>query len=399
MRRICVFVTVGSGLARDVLTSAENPGIGGSQYAALRLARLLAEEFPARETLLVTDQPAARFEGSPFPHLGFTHWDTWRAGENDCVVVTNSQFRNPAVVRCVEGAGRVIGWSHHPFDRTLRSHLLPRMDVVVSPGVFALASNRLLGVEGIHIPHHIPPGSGERRVPPRPPEQVNFVFMSSGLAIKGFWDVMAIWGTIREAVPQARLHVVGNTPIPLPRETASTSYSFIERDIEEGRLVLHGPVGIGKSVLFGDMHIGLVNPRGLSESFVLTAFELMASGIPIVSTSRQGMYESMRYLPEAESRTVSRISRTAIELATNPESLQLLADRAQASVAEMHQLGPEIASRWVRLADDDDLQGTRRELQPMWPLDHPARRVVAAVGGLIYYRFRLRRRWRRLARP
>lgn len=397
MRRICIFVTVGDALGTEVLTAPENPGIGGSEFTAFRLGRLISETYPTRDVLLVTNQPAAQFAESSAPNVRFEDWNTWRARPNDCAIVTNSQFRYPEVVRCVEAAGRVIGWSRHPFDQTLKSHLLPRMDAVVSPGVFALKSNRALGTSGIHIPHYIFPSSATQWDAPKPGGPINFVSMSSGLAIKGFWDVLEIWRKIRTAVPRARLHIIGSTPVALPRRHENKADQGIGEDVRSGRLVLYGPVGLGKSELLAEMHIGLVNPRGLSESFVSTAFEMMAHGVPVVSSSRHGMYESMRYFPESQAVTIAGIARRAIALSNDPELLKELSVRSRAAVTELHDLGPTIATRWLRLADDDDLSATRAELEPLWPLHHGLLRVLSGTASLLHYKLRLKRRWRRFA--
>jgi glycosyltransferase involved in cell wall biosynthesis len=397
VRRICILVTVGADVDASFLSAGQNPGIGGSEFAAFRLARLLGEQHPEREVLLVTNRPATQFAESADSNIGFEQWAQWSASSRDCVIVTNSQFRNPEIIEAVKDAGRVIGWSHHPFDMSLRHHRLARMDAIVSPGVFSLASNRLIGFSGIHIPYYILP---REDAPPRalePGEAVNYVFMSSGLAIKGFWDMIDIWQEIRGSIAQSRLHIIGNTPVVLPIEGGPRAASMVAADLASGRIVLHGPVGFGKAELFRDMHIGIVNPRGLSESFVLTAFEMLACGVPIVSSSRQGMYESMRHFPESRGITVRGIARKAIDLGCDPALHSALSARAKPVIDELHAMGPEIASRWLRLADDEDLRATRRELQPMWPLERKAVRLLAGIGSLLHYRLRLKRRWRRYA--
>jgi len=400
LRRICVYVALSQNDLPVLLSAEENPGIGGSEFAALRLGRLLSSTYPGRDVIMVTGHSTDPSPALP-PNLLLRDWNDWSAGPGDAAIVSNGQFRDTEVVKSARDAGRIIALSHHPFDRSLRTHLLSRevdFDAVVSPGAFAIASNRLLGVRGVHIPYHIPASLSDPALAPAPDGPVNFVFMSSGLAIKGFWDVWAVWRHIRAALPQARLHVIGNLPDGALHQGNDAS-AGMQEDIGQGRVVLHGRMGAGKNELLRSMHIGIVNPRGLSECLPFTAFEMMAAGVPIVSSSRHGMYESMRFLPELQGATLRGIARRAITLAQNSDLWRESSVRSREAVDGVHGLGGEIAERWTRLADAPDIAAAKREMVPLWTLTEPRRRVGVAVGSLLHYRLRLRRRWRRAANP
>lgn len=380
-------MNLGAQAQPDVLSEVDNPGLPGTAFVSLQVARLVASEQPARQVRIVTERPATDFVADDQPNLAFECWYDWAADPNDCVVVSGELLADAGVRHSLRRAGRNVGWSRHPFDRLfLRKEGRLPTDAVVSPGAFAVASNRVLRVQGVHIPHPVVSTAVSSRTPPSPDGAIEFVFMSSGLPIKGFWDALIIWRTVHARLPRARLHIIGRVPSAAP----------LAHEVSAGSVVLHGEMGVEKREVLERMHVGIVNPRGLSESWCSTAFELMAHGVPIVSSGGHGMYESMRFLPELVAPTLAGQAGRAVALVEDPARWLELSDRSRAAVDDLERLRPAIALRWGRLADGDGRMLT--ELRPMWVLDRPRRRLSLGVLGLLHYRAVLRRRWRRAAR-
>lgn len=389
-------IFVGLGQFRNIyrLFEEENPGIGGTAFVSIRLALLMKETYPHRNVSLVTDSHELSKHGDPGGRVDVLDWNKWKATKSDCLVISNSQFRDEDVAVSACDAGRLIGWSHHPFDVNFRSSLLKKFDAIVSPGLFALDSNRALGIECVHIPHPtVRPRSGSDKLD-KIDQPVNFVYMSSGLLIKGFWDIIQIWEVLSQKSPNSVLHMVGPIPYNLDGPHLRNIGFFFLDQVEAGRIVLHGNMTAGKYELFETMQIGLLNPRGLSESFQLTAFEFMAAGLPLVSSAKHGNFESMRFFPENVAHSNRSIANTAADLAADPSTMAELSRRARECAGEMHRLGPEIARRWLYLVDCDEDALSSPTLPPFWNIRGRRRRVVMATAGLVHYKLRLKRKWR-----
>jgi glycosyltransferase involved in cell wall biosynthesis len=407
--RLCFWEWLGEGTPASGWEHGTNPGATGSAFIAVRVVTLLARSMPERQFVLVDASAAAPRPNVLPDNVEFCSAVDWAAGSSDSLVLPAGALRSHLALHAATNAGRLIAWSHHPFDPALLGHRIGRRpDAVVSPGAFAVASNRMSRHAVTQIPHPVAPVASLKASQPDSGAPFELVFMSSGLAIKGLPDVATLWRGLRHRLPDARLHIIG-TAFPAPSDETRTlpvtgEYLFAARldefrsDIADGRVILHGRMGIERFSLLAACHAGIVNPRGLSESWCITAFEMMAIGLPIVSSGEFGMYEPMRFLPDQMQRSRRGQIDAIVRLARDRDHWIESSGRAVAAVAAGRDSESEIVRRWRTLMDIADTGPTVDSLPDLWELPTPHRRLARAVWMLVVYRLVLRRRWRRFMR-
>jgi glycosyltransferase involved in cell wall biosynthesis len=404
--RLCFWEWLGGDTPASGWEHGTNPGAGGSAFVTVRVVDLLARSRPDRHFILVDASGAAPRPRTLPDNVEFRGPVDWLAGPNDAVVIPAGALRAASAMRATTNAGRLIAWSHHPFDPALLGRRVGRRpEAVVSPGAFAVASNRMSRYAITHIPHPVAQVASVRARRPDNRKRFELVFMSSGLAIKGLPDVAALWHELRYRLPGARLHIIGHDRLApgdeadmlraAGRHRRVSALDVFCGDIADERVILHGRMGAERFALLAACHAGIVNPRGISESWCITAFEMMAVGLPIVSSGEFGMYESMRSLPNQMKRSRRGQVEAIVRLAQDADHWTESSDRAVVAVLTRHDSEPEIVRRWLAVTGIEDPGPTVDPLPDLWGLSAPRLRLARAVGTLILYRLALRRRWRR----
>lgn len=142
--------------------------------------------------------------------------------------------------------------------------------------------------------------------PRRTDYDMNVTYIGSLIYQKSFHVLAGHWKRILEAVPDAKLHVIGTGKLydrnaklgDLGIAEASYEEMFLEnlRD-EQGKVldsvIFHGLVGEGKTEIFHNTAVGVVNPLASTETFCLCAMEMEAQGIPVVSRRKNGLLDTV----------------------------------------------------------------------------------------------------------
>ena len=135
------------------------------------------------------------------------------------------------------------------------------------------------------------------------PPHDDVFYMGSLVKGKGFHVLARYWSDIVQAVPTARLHVVGsrrlyNEGAALGRlGVASPAYErrFARYLTIRGKLrddvVLHGILGPDKWQRLRAAKVAVTNPTGAGETFCLSAAEFGLLGVPVVTRNAGGLID------------------------------------------------------------------------------------------------------------
>lgn len=135
---------------------------------------------------------------------------------------------------------------------------------------------------------------------PAPAQEDNVFFMGSLTEQKGFHVLARHWQAIVQAVPTARLHVVGSGQLysrdavlgPMGLAAAGYERQFARFVTENGRIrddiVFHGTVGADKLDLLMRAKVAVANPTGIGETFCISALEFGLLGVPVVTRNAGG---------------------------------------------------------------------------------------------------------------
>ena len=151
---------------------------------------------------------------------------------------------------------------------------------------------------------------------------------------KGF-DVLArVWKRIVKNVPNAQLYVIGNGQLykrnsklgSLGVADESFEKKFSKYLIENGALMqsVHfcGALGVEKKDVFMKTSVGVMNPSGVTETFGLSAVEMEACGIPVVTKAKNGLFDTVKngytgYLIRNDREIVDKITSLLIDETKN----------------------------------------------------------------------------------
>ncbi len=132
----------------------------------------------------------------------------------------------------------------------------------------------------------------------------NVVFVGNLTPLKGFHILAAQWKKVLDKVPDAQLYVIGAGNL-YDRKIRLGKYGTADEKYEQqfmkylcdvkGKILpsVHflGNLGIEKSEILKKMKVGVVNPSALTETFCISAVELQAHGVPIVTIKKNSFLE------------------------------------------------------------------------------------------------------------
>lgn len=146
---------------------------------------------------------------------------------------------------------------------------------------------------------------GERFPLRRQPETPAVTYTGSLIHAKGFHLLARVWKDVLREVPEAQLYVIGSgrlydrSAAVGPLQVASGRYEaeFAGDLMENGRLLpsVHflGTMGLEKLEIYQRTSVGVMNPSGRTETFGLSAVEMGACGIPVVTKAANGLFDTV----------------------------------------------------------------------------------------------------------
>jgi len=362
-----------------------NPGVGGTELTVIRLALKLSTISPNWEIILVNNS-IVDIVDSP-SNLKQTCFDTPQdffqyltPGSPSVIVATVSVLKNVPIFLLQQSSQCLIAWSHHPFDRDLKSMAtLVKFRAIVCSGVYQYYSNlvsdfRLLHIQDMFI---LPTPINNNEKKPLDENQVNIVYLGALIPAKGFLEVAKTWEKLKEKFPKIRIHVIGSSAtygnesesklVPTDLDYATKILKFIpEEDIYDGNVIFYGNLGVEKFNIIEKCDLAILNPTGQSESFPASPLEIMALGVPVIASDDYGMSDCMRYFPELKINGFQDIPNKVEYLVQDPLRYQELQQRSVAVAQWFSSQNAQIIIRWLRLLDDV-FENENLQLPPVAP--------------------------------
>ena len=207
----------------------------------------------------------------------------------------NEYYHNPSV-------SRVVFVSHEMYDRYIDHPIIQKSQYIFN--MFDASSFEI------------------RKVP----ECRNVTYTGSLVPAKGFHILAKAWKKILKEVPDAQLYIIGDGKL-YDRNSelgdlgiANKSYEklFTPYISEDGHILesVHfcGSLGIEKLEIYNKTTVGVMNPSGRTETFGLSAVEMSACGIPVITKKANGLLDTVidgktGYLISSERELASKIIR------------------------------------------------------------------------------------------
>lgn len=171
----------------------------------------------------------------------------------------------------------------------------------------------------------------------------NVVYMGSLNRDKGFHVLAKAWKKVVEIEPDAKLMVLGTGQL-YGRETVLGKYGIATPDYErrfiknliddQGKIIdsvtFCGIVGADKVDYISSACVGVVNPTGRTETFCISAVEIEACGVPICTTGKYGLLDTVvNNKTGLFSNTAEELSENIVRLIRDKELNHRLSDGAR----------------------------------------------------------------------
>lgn len=354
-----------------------NNGVGGTQYCFLMLADALARY--AKHTVIfyhynsnvlphgvrsrrITDRDEiiARAEEDKidiliFKSEGITDLVKDLRGANLHAVVWahNYLFSEELSEYCSNpGISRVVFVGHEMYDRYIDHPIISKATYI-----YNMFDGRAFSA---------------RRVPAVP----SVTYTGSLVPAKGFHMLASVWKEISRGVPETQLYVIGSGKL-YDRNAELGSFGIAEKSYEDlfmpfltenGKLMdsVHflGTMGLEKVDVYQKTTVGVMNPTGKTETFGLSAVEMAACGIPVVTKKSNGLFDTVidgetGYLIRNERELSKRIIKLLDDKPLN--------ERMGASgkkFADSAFLPEDIVKKWDNLFDDVMAGRDSHSIQP-----------------------------------
>ncbi|WOB43924.1 glycosyltransferase family 4 protein [Thermoleptolyngbya oregonensis NK1-22] len=367
---IKIYIPVFSSAAqsKEFSLKGENPGVGGTEFIAIKLAIEIAKLCPDLDVVLVSESKI-QIKDFFVQQLVFENpRDFFRfclPERQSLIISCVSLLRkvDPDLIKNIKN--KLICWSHHPFDVYLRE-ITDQVDLehIVCVGVYQFYSNKSSKSNIYHIQNIFGSSSLEKLSLEKESNCQNINIVSLGALIPGksFVEVAKAWNQLKKQIPGVKLHVIGSAStygsklefdlVPASPDYAKEILKYIpENDIQNGEVIFHGNLGEEKFDIIKQCDLAILNPTGFTEAFPASPLECMACGVPVIASDDYGMSDCMRFFPELVINGHQNIAERAEWLLEDPLRYRELQQRSISVAQWFASQKDQIITRWIRLIE------------------------------------------------
>lgn len=350
----------------------ENPGIGGTQFIAIKLALIIANKCPEWKIVLVNFTKIALCEyPSNLSQEIYEETDSFfevLASRKKCeasIAIAALPTLSTVSTEILDKVNSsIIVWSHHPFDIPA-SKLVSKFKFsgCVCVGTYQFYSNRNLPTQVHHIQNIFSfPKSSDTKFLDRilSEKAFNIVYLGALVPGKGFLELAKSWCQLKAYFPDIKLNVIGSAAtygevpdvqeVPTSADFAKEILKYIPmEDIRAGQVIFHGNLGEEKFDVIRKCDLAVLNPTGFTEAFPASPLECMACGVPVVASNDYGMSDCMRFFPELVVKGHKDIAGKVCWLVSDPLRYRELQQRSLSVACWFDSQTDQIITRWVRL--------------------------------------------------
>ncbi|MDB0015850.1 glycosyltransferase [Amylibacter sp.] len=352
---------------KDFSDARVNPGVGGTEYLVVLLATLFAKTFPDVDVVIFTKYQF-RYDNS-IQNLSvirihcLSDISKTYAENGKWVLTVNVAW---TLYRCDNIAmfKKLILWSHHPSD--WRARILAKSSfLTISTGFYQYCSNL-----GVHSNHLLFPNIFLRKHldvkvhKSRRNEAFNVMYLGALIPAKGFHHLLQQWAHVCDAIPNAKLHVIGgsnlygnteDTAVNLPCDPlyAKVLQPILKQSKKvNDTVIFYGTLGEERFDIYRDMDVAIINPKGKSESFSFNLHECLDHGIPVVTSQDYGLNDVMTYFPEQSISSPRQIPRVLAKLHRKPEMLMRYQEHVTDYLELLENRNLEVLGMWRAIIFD-----------------------------------------------
>lgn len=332
-----------------------NPGIGGTEFQLISLAKELA----MRESEL--DITLLLIEGSsnlgPISGVNVVNFRTSMTFDHTTTVVCPASTARNLEVSQFNGGQLVIS-SHHPHDFEARkaTRRLP-VSFVRCVGAYSFFSLGRLKTPSIYIPNLF---LSEIQSPiVRESETLTLGNVSSWHPSKGVHHVLGIFARLSSATGKTlKFELIGGHGLYDSREGSLIAQPARQREIATAKmkiflngstLVSHGVASKGVAKLIRGWDVAVLNPLGIGESDPASFKDCLAQGVPVLSLGDFGMWDYQRLFPELRPKNTQSFAGHLVQVIQNGNLRRNMKLRSLILARELNERNDTVLTKWRTL--------------------------------------------------
>ena len=306
------FYLSNKGLGKVNLSSflQANPGIGGTEYIVLLAAWLLKEE---HVITLYANEPVIGIDGLQTVIVDDVKDAVRKAEEEQEVLIVKYSISDylEDSLHCHSSRLSIVVWIHLFANRLDLDYYYRNPNV--KRIVYVSREQRDLYIDHPSIKKscyifnavNTHDGTSMAQASPYHQRKPIVTYMGSLVPEKGFHYLAKMWKDIMKEVPGAELYVIGSGQL-YDRTKQTGGYGIASPEYErwfmpyllddKGNLLpsVHfmGHMGVEKKDILLRSKVGVPNPKGLSETFCITAVEMQLCGATVAACKAPGYYDT-----------------------------------------------------------------------------------------------------------
>lgn len=287
-----------------------NPGIGGSEWLFLMLARYLQTNYDENYRISVYHYSECKIpEGVRDIRVKSEEELLDKLEASDEMIIVHQIAKSPRWYERIEEINIAdVPWAHCyiKYDEVMAINKCTHVRRVVFVGKeeyesymdddIICKSTYIFNMLNVKKTHKLRENGFSKTV----------TYMGSLVPAKAFHLLAEVWSDILLQVPDAKLNVIGTGKL-YDRDAKLGRFGIAQEDYEnyfmkyltdtDGNLLpsvrFLGLLGEEKEDYFADTAVGVVNPSGSDETFCLSAVEMEICGVPIVTRRKYGLIDTV----------------------------------------------------------------------------------------------------------
>lgn len=337
-----------------------NPGIGGTEFQLLSLAKELSRLEDLQVVVLLwsgSKEPKNSKGGLLFEYYS----EKIRPRKSDVVISPISSLVK--LPREFTKSSFVIASSHHPHDHGIKKvRKNHKVDLVRSVGVYAYESNRIFVRRGVYLPNLF---LSELRTELSDKRESKILgSISSMHPSKGSHHVALLSSIVLKKYNTLGLEFIGSRSLYANhdkadrRETSGLderldwSLSFLSSQSLRDRVSFRGLEISGLAHSIDRWKFGVQNPIGIGEADPASVKDLISRGVPVFSSGFFGMWDYMRLFPETRAFWPGTFRKKMRRLLEDEGLENKVRERCLALAKRLERRNEEILRAWVKVISE-----------------------------------------------
>lgn len=374
-----------------------NPGIGGSEFQLLSLAKELAHQRNLQVVVLLWPG-SLKPKNSNNSRLIFEYYsETVKPNKSEVVIAPiGSLIKLPGEFT---SNAFVVASSHHPHDHGIKDvQKKHRVDLVRSVGIYSHESNRIFTRQGVYLPNLFLSELKQELWKDIEDKGV-LGNISSMHPSKGSHHVALLSYSVLQDYPHLKVEFVGdlslyaknNKPNPTldryQNKRIWIAMKFLRSQSIEDRVIFSGLVLSALGEHLDRWRFAIQNPLGIGEADPASVKDCLSRGVPVFSSGFFGMWDYMRLFPETRAFWPSTLRKKMTRISSDEIFEHNLRDKCQSLATRLEHRNREIIKGWVDLIfEGESSQATIKS--SLYPSDVSltSKVIIWGVSTLLYFK-------------